>query len=47
MIDYQQVVTLCAEILSVSMPIGIIFGLCSKVCDLFLSLAFGKERVRL
>ena len=47
MIDYQQVVTICAECLATAMPIGIIFGLCSKVCDLWFSMAFGKERVRL
>lgn len=46
-IDYGQIVALCAECLSVAMPIGFVFGLTGKVYDLFMSMAFGKERVRL
>lgn len=46
-IDYNQIVLLAAECLGVSMPIGIIFGLTGKLYDLFMSMAFGKERVRL
>ena len=47
MIDYQQIVLICAECMANAVPIGMIFGLCSKACDLFYSMAFGKERVRL
>lgn len=46
-IDYSQIVALCAECLAVSLPIGITFGLTGKAYDLFMSMAFGKERVRL
>ena len=46
-IDYQQVVDLCAQAMAVGLPIGVIFGLAEKACNLFLALAFGKERVRI
>lgn len=46
-IDYNQIVVLCAECLAVAMPMGVIFGLTGKLYDLFMSMAFGKERVRL
>lgn len=46
-LDYQQVVDLCAQAMAVGLPIGVVFGLGEKACNLFLSLAFGKERVRI
>lgn len=46
-LDYQQVVDLCAQAMSVGLPIGVIFGLAEKAINLFLSMAFGKERVRI
>ena len=46
-LDYQQVVDLCAQAMTVGLPIGVVFGLAEKACNLFLSLAFGKERVRI
>lgn len=46
-IDYSQIVSLCAQCLAVALPIGFTFGLTGKVYDLFMSMAFGKERVRL
>lgn len=46
-VDYSQVVELCAQCLSLAMPIGVIFGLSSKVYNLFLSMVFGKERIKI
>lgn len=47
MVDYSEIIALCAECLAVALPIGFVFGLTGKVYDLFMSMAFGKERVRL
>lgn len=47
MVDYAEIVVLCAECIKVALPIGFAFGLSGKACDFFLSLAFGKERVKL
>jgi len=44
---YGEIVAICAECISLALPIGVCFGLAGKACDLFLSLAFGKERVKL
>ena len=46
-IDYSQIIALCAQCLAVGAPIGFIFGITGKAYDLFMSMAFGKERVRL
>lgn len=46
-IDYNEIIQLCAECLTYAVPIGFIFGLTGKAYDLFMSMAFGKERVRL
>jgi len=46
-LDYSQIIGMCAECLAVAMPIGFIFGITGKAYDLFMSMAFGKERVRL
>lgn len=45
--DYQQIIDMVAECIKIAMPIGVVFGLSEKVINLFLSLAFGKEKVRL
>lgn len=47
MIDYQEVVTLCAQMISVALPIGLIFGLSEKLVNGFLSMVFGERRVKL
>lgn len=46
LIDYQQVVDLCVQAVSVALPIGLIFGLAEKLINGFLSMVFGKDRVR-
>lgn len=47
MIDYQEIVSLCAKMISVALPIGLIFGLSEKLINGFLSIVFGEKRVRL
>lgn len=47
MVDYNEIIVLCAECIRMALPIGFAFGLSGKACDFFLSLAFGKERVKL
>lgn len=44
---YAEIIAICAECMKLALPIGFGFGLAGKACDFFLSLAFGKERVRL
>lgn len=46
-LDYQLIINLLGEYLRAALPIAIIFGLAGKATNLFLSLAFGKERVDL
>lgn len=46
-IDYQQIVNLCAEIIRLALPIGVIFGLSRVAVNGFLSMVFGKNKVDL
>lgn len=46
-IDYQQIVTICGQCMAVALPIGVIFGVCSRVTTFFLGMVTGKERVSL
>lgn len=47
MVDYQEIIGMVAEFMSVALPIGIIFGIGEKLINLFFSLAFGKDKVRM
>lgn len=40
--DYTQIFTLIAEIVKISLPIGICFTLAERVVQMFLSFAFPK-----
>ena len=44
---FQQVINLCGDILTYSVPIGLAFGLAEKACNLFFSMAFGEKRIKL
>ena len=44
---FQQVIFLCGDILTYSVPIGLAFGLAEKACNLFFSMAFGEKRIKL
>lgn len=46
-VDYQSVVNALAGLLVVAVPIGLIFGVARKACRMFLSMAFGKEDIKL
>lgn len=46
-IDYQQIVTIVAEIIKISLPIAFIFGITQKLFSLLMGLAFGKEKINL
>lgn len=42
-INYQEVVSLLIEILTIAYPIAIIFFVAEKLINLFTSMVFGKE----
>lgn len=44
--DYQAVVDVVVSFMGVSAPVVIVLGLASRLFNGFLSMAFGKERVR-
>lgn len=46
-IDYQQIVTICAQCMAVALPIGVIFGISGRIINFFLGMVTGKERVNL
>lgn len=46
-LDYQQIINLTGQALSAALPIGIVFGLAEKLCNLFFSAAFGKKKIDL
>ena len=46
-LDYQIIVNLIADFLKYAIPIGLLFGLTEKLCNLFFSMAFGKEKINL
>lgn len=46
-LDYQVIVNLAAQVISCALPIGIVFGLAEKLVNTFLSMALGKERIKL
>ncbi len=45
--DYQQIINLIGEYLKIAMPIAILFEVSNKGVNLFLGLAFGKEKIDL
>lgn len=45
-IDYQQIVDLLARCVAVALPIGLIFGLAEKAYNAFMSMVFGRDRVK-
>lgn len=46
-IDYQEIVAIVAQCVTLALPIGLVFGIGGKAVDMFLSMALGKERVKL
>ncbi len=46
-LDYQQIIDLVAQAVSIAMVPAVIFALTQKVFRLFMSLAFGKDHVTL
>ena len=46
-LNYQIVIDMVAEIISLSLPIGITFGLAERLINAFLSMAFGERRIKL
>lgn len=46
-LNYQIVIDMVAEIIRLSLPIGITFGLAERLINAFLSMAFGERRIRL
>jgi hypothetical protein len=47
MIDYQQIVGLVGEVMTVAIPVGLIFGLADKLYNAFMSMVFGKDKINL
>jgi uncharacterized membrane protein YphA (DoxX/SURF4 family) len=46
-LDYQIIINMVAQIISVALPIGVVFGLAERLVNAFLSMAFGERKVRL
>lgn len=46
-LDYQEIVSIVAQCMKLALPIGLVFGIGGKSVDMFLSMALGKERVKL
>lgn len=46
-IDYQQIVDIVAQGIQLGMPIGIVFGVASRLVRFALSCITGKEQVKL
>ncbi len=46
-LDYQVIINLAGTCIAAALPIGIVFGLAEKAVNAFLSMAFGKEKIKL
>jgi len=42
-VDYQAIVDLIVTLFTVVLPIALIFGICDKITDFFLSFVLGKR----
>ena len=47
MIEYQVIVNLAAEAVKYALPIGLVFGVAEKVCNLWFSMALGAKNIRM
>lgn len=46
-IDYQQIVNLVADVLKVSLPIALLFGISGKLARFLVSMVTGERRIKL
>lgn len=46
-LNYQVIIDLVVLFLSLSVPIGIVFGITEKLLNLFYSMVFGDKNIRL
>lgn len=46
-VDYQEIISIMAEMIKVSIPIGLIWGITRKILRMFFSIAFGERDVKL
>lgn len=46
-LNYQQIIDMMVKLISCSLPIGLIFGITEKLVNMFLSFAFGKEKINI
>jgi hypothetical protein len=46
-LNYQEIINTLGLFVAISLPIGILFGMTSKIINLFLSLAFGERNIKL
>ncbi len=46
-LSYQLIINLIGQMMLVSMPIGILFGLTEKLINLFFSMAFGSKNIKI
>lgn len=46
-LNYQQIIDAVAMVVTYSLPIGLIFGITEKLVNMFLSFAFGKEKINI
>lgn len=47
MVDYSEIVTIVAEVVRVALPIGIIFALAERACNMFIGMVTGEKRVKM
>lgn len=47
MIDYQPIINTLADILQVSIPIGMLFGVSGKLARALISMVTGERRIKL
>lgn len=45
-VSLQVIIDTIAYMLTISVPIGILFGMASKLTNMFFSMAFGEKKVR-
>ena len=45
--DYQIIINFLGETLAVAVPVGFIFAVTEKLCNLMFSMFMGKERINL
>lgn len=46
MIDYQSIIDIISEMMSLAVPLGFIFGISEWILNTFFGMVFGKRRVR-